>query len=146
MKKITKWLLISFLVVALFLVRYFESDLFYDPLLDFFKGDFQQNKPPEIDNVKLVLSYMCRFLLNTLISLGIIFLAFQKRSILIFSALFFGALYLILIAVFVYLINPLEKENYFLLYYVRRFIIHPVGLLVLLPSFYYQQMQKKEAI
>ena len=66
-----------FLVGLLVLVRTFENQLFYDPLLDFFKKDFAKLRLPSFNSTQLFLGLLFRYTLNTLISLGI-FMFFSR--------------------------------------------------------------------
>ncbi|MCB0425638.1 MAG: exosortase F system-associated protein, partial [Mangrovimonas sp.] len=82
------------------------------------------------------------YVMNTLISLGILYLAFMDKSIVKFSVLVYTVAYAILILIFLYfVINP-KQEDYYLFFNVRRFLIQPVILLLLLPAFYYNRLKK----
>ncbi|MDT0293991.1 exosortase F system-associated protein [Mesonia ostreae] len=141
--KIIKWILGIGCVLLLVSIRLFEDVLFHDPLVGFYKSNFNEMDPPHFDTWKLIGFTSLRFFMNTTLSLLILFLAFSKKSILKFSALFYGLAFVVLISVFFVLLSPLETKNYMFLFYVRRFLIQPVFLLLLLPAFYYQQSIKK---
>ena len=97
---------------------------------------------PESEIFKLTIYTTIRFLLNSAISLGIIFLFFKDRSIVKFSALVFAVSYVILILFFLYfVINP-NKEDYYIFFNIRRFLIQPLLLLLLLPAFYYHKLKQ----
>jgi len=129
--------------LVLVLIRFFEKDLFYDPLLTFYKGNYQLQSPPEMENLKLILNTFFRYFLNSLVSMVILYVAFQKKSIMKFSLIFYSFIGVLLILFFSYLIFNFNKENYFLTFYVRRFLIQPLFILLLLPAFYYQYYIKK---
>ena len=57
-------------VVALVLIRAYEDSLFYDPFLDYFKGDYYNLPIPEIDNLQLIFGFFFRYFLNTALSFG----------------------------------------------------------------------------
>ena len=141
--KIIKWVLGIGCLILLVSVRLFEEVLFHDPLVDFFRSNFTQAEPPVLEKWKLMSLTSARFIINTLLSLIILYLAFSKKSILKFSGLFYAGSFIILIGVFYYLLSPLKAENYMFLFYVRRFLIQPLFLILLLPAFYYQQNIKK---
>lgn len=132
-----KWLrysLVVVLVIALVLVRKFETTLFYDPFLEYFHGRIERAYYPEYDLWKVVLNVMYRYLLNSLISLLIIGLVFNKKSYVKFSAYVYVVFLLLLLPIYIYLV-----EHYFELgnnigFYVRRFLIQPLLLLILLPA------------
>lgn len=81
MNKYLRYFLVGILVVGLILVRYFENQLFYDPFLAYFKGDFFQKPLPDYQMGKIAVHIIFRFFLNGLLSLGIIgFLFWDKRK------------------------------------------------------------------
>lgn len=124
-------------IIALAMIRYFENYLFYDPYLQFFKNDYLYIDSPRRETFKLTLFTTLRYVLNTLISITVIYLLFKEKSIVKFSAIIYGISYVILLAIFLFfVINP-RQEDYYLFFNVRRFLIQPLILLVLLPAFYY---------
>lgn len=124
----------------LVLIRAFENELFYDPYLTFFKNDYLYIDNPRREVSKLVLFTALRYFLNSVISLGIIHLFFKDQSVVIFSALIYSVSFVILLAPFLYfVINP-KQEDYYLFFNIRRFLIQPLLLMLLLPAFYYQQL------
>lgn len=141
--KILRWFLVVLLVVGLFLVRKFETELFYDPLLNYFKSDFINTPFPSIDLPKHLLSVFFRYLLNSLISLGIIYFLFEDRRMLKLSAglmLFFFVLF----SLFYFLFIKIEFQQMFTAgFYVRRILIQPMLLLVLIPAIWYYKNQEK---
>ena len=137
MTNVTKYILILFLVGLLVLIRVFENELFYDPYLLFFQNDYLYMDFPRREVLKLTIFTTLRYVLNSLISLGIIYLFFKDKSIVKFSAIVYVIAYVVLILIFLYfVINP-RQEDYYLFFNFRRFLIQPVFLLLLLPAFYY---------
>lgn len=143
MHKFLKIALIGLLFVCLAGIRFFESSLFYDPLIAFYKDNYLQMAPPKLEVGRLLLSTGLRFLLNSFVSLVILYIAFQQKSVLKISGIIYLLVLVILLPVFYYLLINMQPDNYFTLFYVRRFLIQPVLILVLLPAFYYQEYIKK---
>ncbi|MCK0179076.1 exosortase F system-associated protein [Flavobacteriaceae bacterium S0862] len=142
MHKWIKYIIIFGLVVLLALVRYFEDYLFYDPYLQFFENDYLYIDSPRREALKLTLFTTLRYVLNTVISLGILFVVFKDKSVVKFSVIIYGIAYLFLLAAFLYfVINP-KKEEYYLFFNIRRFLIQPLILVVLLPAFYYNKIRR----
>lgn len=140
MKKFWKIFSIGVLFLLLLLIRAYEDVLFYDPLLDFFKGDYKNFPLPDLDLLKLNLGVAFRYVLNTGISLGILWFIFKDSEIMKLSVLLYAILFVLLLMVFNYLLYTSEGvQNQLPLFYVRRFLIQPVFLLVLLPAFYFQK-------
>jgi len=131
------------LFIVLALVRFFETDLFYDPFIPFYKGNYQLQAPPEFDFWRVFVNIILRFLANSFISLIIIWLAFRNRDFIKLSGFLYGILGVLLLLLFGFFLLNLTQEYYFILFYIRRFLIQPLLVLVLLPAFYYQQYLKK---
>lgn len=142
MNKISKYIWLTFLFLGLVLIRAFEDLLFYDPYLTFFENDYLYIDSPRREVAKLVLNTSLRFLLNTLLSLGILFVIFKDKSIIKFSVIVYSLAYLLLLIPFLYfVINP-KQEDYYLFFNIRRFLIQPIGLILLLPAFYYYKLNR----
>ncbi|MBT8296408.1 MAG: exosortase F system-associated protein [Gramella sp.] len=140
-KKRFRILEIGLLVLLLAGIRFFEEALFYDPLIEFFKSDYLLGIIPPMDMAKLMMNLSLRFILNTILSLGIIYVSFRDINILKFSAILYGLLYIVATSAFIYLVLNIERDHYLALFYVRRFLIHPLFLLILLPAFYYYRLK-----
>ncbi len=134
---------ISFLVVLLVLIRFYEHFLFYDPLIVFYKSEYLHGHLPSLLRGKLLLFTAIRFLLNTLISLAIIYVAFLDKSIVKFSLLLYLILFAVCFSTYTFLIYTIENQNLMALFYVRRFLIHPVFVIILLPAFYYHRLKSR---
>ena len=145
MSSIAKIIMALCLVGILVLVRAFEEALFYDPLTFFFKFIQGQSSLPEFEMLKLLLNVVLRFLLNTLVSLGVLWVIFQNKDIIKLSGLMYGVLFVTFFAIFCYLLvskSASNTDNFLSLFYVRRFLIHPILLLVLIPAFYFQKKKR----
>ena len=143
MNKYIRIVLAIILFSLLFVVRAFESQLFYDPLLEYFKNDYLYKYSYNIDVWRLTVDMLFRYSLNSLISLGVIWVMFERKDYLKFSGFFLMLAFMILIIVFVLLLRDDFKSGYLFPFYIRRFIIHPLFLLLLLPAFYYQKLSKR---
>ncbi|WP_046742948.1 exosortase F system-associated membrane protein [Kordia zhangzhouensis] len=146
MTKVWKYIVIGFLVGLLILIRAFEQQLFYDPFLDFFKNDYLQAQPPAYDSWKLFVHHIFRYGLNMLISLGIIYVAFENKHVLLFSIGLYIVAFVVLISLYFYFIQHNLEEDYLLTFYIRRFLIQPLFVMILLPAFYYQRKIKNEEV
>ncbi|MEO4004423.1 exosortase F system-associated protein [Flavobacterium sp. CAU 1735] len=126
-------------VVLLAVIRAFENELFYDPFLEFFRGTFQNTVLPTYETGRLVVSLSLRYWLNTGISLFIIYIVFREKSLLQLSGILYVFFYIVLLMVFIIMLRSSEKPDYMTLFYIRRFLIQPLFLLLFLPAFYYQK-------
>ena len=142
MSKILTYILVIILIAMLVIIRAFEDELFYDPYLLFFKNDYLDMDSPRREVAKLVFFTSLRYLMNSILSLGIIYLIFKEKSIIKFSFLIFGIAYICFLIPFLYfVINP-RQEDYYLFFNVRRFLIQPIILLLLLPALYYHKLKR----
>lgn len=142
MNKFVAYILVGILLLCLVLIRAFESVLFYDPYLAFFESDYLYMDSPRREIAKLILFTTLRFVLNTIISLGILYLIFKDKSIVKFSVIIYTVAFVLLLIPFLYfVINP-KQEDYYLFFNIRRFLIQPIGLILLLPAFYYYKQNR----
>lgn len=139
MAKGVKFVLAGLLFGLLILIRMYEETLFYDPLISFFKVDHSTEKLPQFDRLKLLAHVVLRFVMTTLISLGILWVLFRKIEILKVAGLLYTVLFAILFIAFIIFIQSSESGGHLALFYVRRFLIQPLFLLLLIPAFYFQK-------
>lgn len=131
-----------FSFLALVAIRAFEDFLFYDPYLEFFQNDYLYIDSPRREIAKLVFFTTLRYLLNTFCSLAILLVVFLDKGILKFSIALFIMAYMLLIIPFLYfVINP-RQEDYYIFFNLRRFLIQPLFLILLLPAFYYHKIKR----
>lgn len=128
----------------LVLIRFFEDTLFYDPLLEFFKMDYKTLPLPKMDIYPLLTSVVFRFLMNTILSLVILWFVFRDKEIIKFSVILYNFLFILLFTAFIFIVFTSEgTSSHMVLFYVRRFLIQPLFLLLLLPAFYFQKYKSR---
>lgn len=127
------------LLLCFVLVRFYENILFYDPFLDYFKSDFNNLPLPEFDTFKLILNLLFRYSLNMGISLGLIYVIFKDSMMIRFSVLLYSIAFVLLLITMFLVIHIYGSENNLLLFYVRRFLIQPIFVLLFIPGFYFQK-------
>ncbi len=130
-----------FLLLLLIAIRAFENTIFYDPFLDYFKREYSNLPLPKTNPIKLFLSLGFRFYLNSMISLALLYVLFKNNKIIKFSIFLFSVFGIILMISFFFTLKffPAEKLT---LFYLRRFIIQPIFLILFIPAFYYQEKMK----
>ncbi|WP_333879124.1 exosortase F system-associated membrane protein [Flavobacterium sp.] len=139
-KKRVFWSIV--LVFLMVLIRVFEDQLFYDPFLNYFKGEYANLPLPPINIYKLFFSLGIRFYLNSVLSLFLLYVIFKDTQIVKFSILLYMILGSILMISFVFVLNFFGEEHKMTLFYLRRFLIQPIFILLFIPAFYYQKRQK----
>lgn len=126
-----------FLLVGLLVaVRLSERHLFYDPLLFFFKTSKKQL--PDYNSTKLFFGLTFRYFLNSLISLGVLWLSFKDTAVVKLSAMLLLGFFIVLIST-LFLLLGTSHPSLLAVFYIRRFLLQPLFLILFLPAFYYQR-------
>ena len=128
-------------LLALVAVRAFEQKLFYDPFLPFFKTEFQGKSLPDYEGFKLFLNTFLRYFLNTIFSILLIFQIFKEKKLVVFVSWLYLFLFVVLAVIYFGLLYS-KTSDYLVLFYVRRFLIQPLFLVLFIPAFYYQRKSK----
>ncbi|HEY6143962.1 MAG TPA: exosortase F system-associated protein [Flavobacterium sp.] len=134
-----KILLAIVLVLLLALIRAYEDVLFYDPFLNYFKVDYQNLPLPKTENVSLFLGLLFRYFLNSIISLAIIYVLFKDIEAVKFASVLYLLFFIILVVAFFFILTCFSEPSKMVLFYIRRFLIQPIFLLLFLPAFYFQK-------
>ncbi len=140
--KILRYTIVFIMVVGLVMVRAFESQIFYDPFLEFFKGDYQIAKYPHYDLIKLLASTSARFWLNAALSILLVRALFPATANVKIIIWIFLVVYVLLIIAFAIIVQFGESQH-LLFFYIRRFLIQPLLVMLLVPAFYYQKVSVK---
>lgn len=130
------------IVVLLIAIRAFEHTIFYDPFLKYFKQEYAHLPFPQIQIVKLFFSLGFRYYLNSVLSIGLLYVLFKDKKFTKFSILLYMILGSILMISFFFVLQFFGEESKMTLFYIRRFIIQPIFLLLFIPAFYYQKRMK----
>jgi exosortase F-associated protein len=130
---------IVFLIGLFGLIRAFENQLFYDPFLNYFKTETPANYP-KFDWLALLWSLFFRYALNALISLGLLYILFNDMDLVRFSGLLFAVFFAILLVLFSVVLFYFDESQKMILFYVRRFLIQPIFILLFIPGFYFQKV------
>lgn len=138
-----KIIITIFIIICFGIIRTFESKIFYDPFLIYFESDFKNSSFPQVDSFKLFCGLLLRYVLNTILSLILIYALFKDREILKFSIIIYSFFLVLLLGMFFIILNHFPEGSW-LLFYVRRFIIQPIFVLLFIPAFYYQQQNLKK--
>jgi len=132
---------LAVLLCLLMLVRVFENQLFYDPFLLYFKGDYQHLPLPDFNSGLLFLGLLFRYFLNTILSLGILYFLFKDKEMILFASILYALLFLLLIIALFVILYVFKSEENLTLFYVRRFLIQPLFVIVFIPAFYFQKLK-----
>lgn len=144
MSKTGRWILGIACVLGLIGLRFFEEALFFDPLYEFYQGPYLKiTHAFHFAVLKSIYSISLRYLLNSILSLLIIYAVFPFKKIMRFSFWFYGGSYIFLFLLFGLAAHKFQPEEFLVVFYIRRFLIQPLLLLLLLPAFFYQRKKAK---
>ncbi|CAM2923131.1 exosortase F system-associated protein [Chryseobacterium flavum] len=142
--KILNWFLVIAGICGLISVRVFEDRIFYDPFLNYFHEANKNIAFPEFEWRKLVTGHVFRFILNLLFSCLIIQGLFKNKEWTVQGAVLIIIVFIITFPVYAYCINDHFDIGYLFSFYMRRFVIQPLIILLVVPMFYYRkQLEKK---
>lgn len=143
--KILSWFLVIIGVCGLIGVRALEDKIFYDPFLNYFH-EANKNIPfPDFECGKLIIGHLFRFILNLIFSCIIIHFIFKNKEWTIQGALLITIIFAITFPIYLYCIYDRFEIGYLFSFYMRRFVIQPLILLLIVPMFYYRKQIGKEA-
>jgi len=136
-----KWIYSVLLIGSLIALRAVEASVFYDPIGPYFKGEFQNSTLPYFNPFLLFLSTALRYYLNSLISMGLLYVWFQQRKPLIFSALLYLIIGSVILISYLFILQFFSNEHKMLVFQLRRFLVYPILVLIFFPALYFQQNQ-----
>lgn len=132
-------LVLFLLVLVLASIRIYEESLFYDPFLDYFKANFSNLPLPILEKFNLFLSLFFRYSLNSIVSIVFIQVAFKDFNFTKFASVLYVLLFIILTIAFFVVLEFYADENKMELFYIRRFLIQPLFLLLFIPGYLIQK-------
>jgi len=135
----TKYILAFLLLFLLVLIRFIEKKIFDDGLIDFFHHQYLTGDLPEISFWRIMLIDSLRYWLNSIISIGIMYLFFSQKYLFRFLFSLYLFVFLVALAIYYYQLRNYSAGNYLGLFYVRRLLIQPLLLFVLIPALLYQK-------
>lgn len=131
--------IVGVLILALILVRAFESTLFYDPFLEFFHGEIQSKPLPQFDNFKLFIGLFVRYFINGILTILIIHFLFKEKGILKLTTFLLAVFFIVLMVMLFFILNFISEPDYLFIFYIRRFLIQPLFLILFVPALFYQK-------
>lgn len=137
--KILSWIIVIAGILGLISVRFLEDKIFYDPFLEFFKGDYKVAKIPDFIWGKLIWSHIFRFLLNLIFSVIVVHFLFRNKTWTLQAILLIIIAFLLFLPIYLWCLYSKMEVGYLFTFSVRRFVIQPIILLLIIPIFYYRK-------
>ena len=126
-------------------VRALEDAIFYDPFLGYFHEANKNIEFPAFEWGKLIGGHLFRFVLNLLFSCLIMYGLFKNKQWALQGAVMMIIVFMISLPIYLYCIYDKFEIGYLFSFYMRRFVIQPLIILLIVPMFYYRkQMMNKE--
>ncbi|MEC5394161.1 exosortase F system-associated membrane protein [Bergeyella sp. RCAD1439] len=145
MKRVVNGLMVLVGISGLILVRVMEDRLFYDPFLEYFHSSASSEAFPSVDWLRLIVGHFFRFFLNLFFSLIVIHFMFGNPRWTKQAALLLGIVFGVTFPLYLYCVGSQFAVGQLFSFYVRRFVIQPLFLLLLVPMFYYRrELEKKK--
>lgn len=131
--------IVGILIFALILVRALKVNYSMIHFLEFFRGEIQNKPLPEYDRFKLFSGLFFRYLINSLITVSIIYFLFKETSIVKLTSFLLLGFFIVLITILFLILNFSSDPDFLFIFYIRRFLIQPLFLILFVPAFYYQR-------
>lgn len=135
--KYWQWILIIFFTLCLIGVRVLEDNIFYDPFLDFFRST--KKVFPSFQWSEIIISHIFRFFLNSFFSLMIIYFFCLNKKWTILSGMVILLVFFLFFPIYLYNLYSKFEFGQLFAFYIRRIVIQPMTLLILLPILYYKK-------
>ena len=132
-----RWFLVLLGVSGLIMVRVLERHLFYDPFLQYFETADHSAEFPSFVWGKLIFGYIFRFVLNTVFSLWIVYFLFRSKVLVKQSLVLMILIFLLVFPIYLYCIYDRFQFGYLFSFYIRRFVIQPMAIILIIPVYYY---------
>ena len=142
--KLLNWFLVALGIFGLISVRIFEEQLFYDPFLNYFHEANKNAHFPDFVWGKLIWNYLFRFFLNLIISAAVIYFIFKNKDWTFQAIVLMVLVFVITFSLYLYCIHTQFEIGYLFSFYMRRFVIQPLILLLIIPLFYYRKHLAKQ--
>ena len=133
-----KWLLVALCIIGLVGVRVLENKIFYDPFLDYF-ANIGNPAFPQFEWTRLIGSHLFRFLLNLIFSLGIVHFLFLNKKWTFQAMVLITLSFALFFPIYLYSVYTEFSFGNLFSFYIRRFVIQPLPILLIVPLFYYRK-------
>lgn len=137
--KILSRFLVIIGILGLISVRALEDKIFYDPFLTYFHEADKSIPFPFFEWGKLIVGHLFRFVLNLLFSCLIIQALFKNKEWTVQGMILITIIFAITFPIYLYSIYDRFEIGYLFSFYMRRFVIQPLILLLIIPMFYYRK-------
>ena len=100
-------------------------------------SDFQKHPVPALNYIHVIAGTSLRYLFNMVISLWLLWYLYKKEMFIKAALWVYLFAFVILITAFIFLLHADSDLLKMALFYVRRFLIHPILLFIMVAGFYF---------
>lgn len=126
-------------IAGLIGIRFLENKIFYDPFIQFFHEATPSSVLPEFSWLKLLASHVFRFILNLFFSSLIIQVIFRNWKWTVQAVVLMALVFTLALLIYSYCLYTQLSVGQLFTFYIRRFVIQPLILLLIIPIFYYRK-------
>lgn len=144
--KALRWLMVFGGIAGLVGVRMVENSAFYDPFLNYFNQASKMAEFPDFEWGKLIGGHLLRFLLNLIFSLLVVQGLFGRKKWTVQAGMLILLAFVITFPIYLLCIADRFEIGYLFSFYMRRFVIQPIILLLIAPLFYYRKFLEEKAV
>ena len=137
--RIVDWIIVIIAIFGLIGIRGLEDQIFYDPFLNYFHEASKKADFPDFEWLKLILNYIFRFSLNLILSAIVVHFIFKNKQWTLQAIVLMLIVFAITFPIYLYCISTNFEIGYLFSFYMRRFVIQPLILLLIIPMFYYRK-------
>ncbi len=137
--RIVDWLIVVVAIAGLIGVRVEEDRIFYDPFLDYFHELNKEDDFPNFEWGKLIWDHLFRFGLNLFFSALIIHFIFKRKDWTLQGVVLMLMVFVVTFPIYLFCISTHFELGQLFSFYMRRFVIQPLILLLIIPLFYYRK-------
>lgn len=137
------WVLVIIGIFGLIGVRVLEEKIFYDPFLNYFHEANANIQFPNFDWAKLIINHLWRFLINLFFSAIVVHFLFLNKTWTLQAVVMMIIVFAITLPIYLLCVENQFRIGYLFSFYIRRFVIQPIILLLIVPMFYYRKFLKE---
>ena len=138
MNKPIRIFILFVVAIGIISVRIFQEHLFFDPYLKFFENPSNfENISLNENSYEIMVHIGFRYFLNSILTLLFIYFLYLQKAFVSSSFFILLLIFVLLFPVYYYFVMVDFREHTLIGFYVRRIMIQPIILLLLVPSFYY---------
>ncbi len=141
--KTATYLFAAMVILLLVSVRLFENEWFPEKLTGYFATGKYLEEPLPVLSFRDYFNIFLRFAVNSVLSVVLLHLLFNDRKLTLWAIRFLAVAGILVFVAFWLTTHWFRPADYRVVFYLRRVLIQPIGLFILLPVFYLSHLIAK---